>query len=226
MCLISGGGGAIARRARARAEVAQRLRALAQARRRASRRSCASWRAGASPTMRARSSCDVPAQVVDQPVDVGRERGVARDRDRRPLAGDDCASAASAGLAASMATRRSGASRPTPSQPFEQAGRRDAKRERADARAAATASRSSSICIVRAACGRSRSSAAGSAAITWLTRSTSRSITERSASALIASSMRGIVGTRPRRRPATRPRHASWRAGCRTIDASFAGLDP
>ena len=97
---------------------------------------------------------DVPAQVVDQPVDVGRERGVARDVDAAAARRRAPARSASAGLAASTrdaqvgaaggARRRSHSSSP--------AGvmRNASGRQRA---AAATASPRSSTCRLRPACG-------------------------------------------------------------------------
>ena len=95
--------------------------------------------------------------------------------------------------------------------PFEQPGRRDAKGERADRGQQRRPAGELDLHRPRRRAARSRSTATGSAAITWLTSSTRRSITERSASALIASSMREIVGTHRRDRGGAAPRPA--RAG-------------
>ena len=83
-CLISAAGGG----GRARGEIAQRLGAFAQ------RAGEPAARLGQLARRRVADEAgeivlQVPAQVVDQPVDVGGERSVAGDSDRRPLAGHD-----------------------------------------------------------------------------------------------------------------------------------------
>ena len=192
-CLIAP---AARRRAPARpGEAAQRLRGARASRSATPPPSLPSSRAGASPTMRARSSCDVPAQVVDQPVDVGRERRVAGDRDRRPLAGDERARRRAPGCA--RRCRRAGRRQPpTPSPSHSTRPAGVTRNANGPTPAAASASRRARSRTCAPACGaqpieRGRLGARS----TWLTRSTSRSITERSASASGRFEHRPIVGT-------------------------------
>jgi hypothetical protein len=130
---------------------------------------------------------DVPAQVLDQPVDVGREGGVALDPQLRPLADDELRER----------QRRIGGVDRHP-----QVGRRFSgdsihstrpggvmRKAIGDRRRQSVGQPSSSMRRVRAACARSRSIACGSAEMTWLRSSTTRSITDRSASVFIASNM-------------------------------------
>ena len=88
----------------------------------------ASSRAGARADDARQIVFEVPAQVVDQPVDVGRERGVAGDLDVRPLAGQRLRQRQRRVRRVdgdAQVGARSAASVP---QPLDQPGRRDAKR--------------------------------------------------------------------------------------------------
>ena len=135
---------------------------------------------------------DVPAQVVDQPVDVGGELRVAGDLDARPVAGQRAAPAPAPGSRRRRATRRSGVVGQLVAAPFEQAGRRDAERERRQGR------QQGRPAVERAAAGcarRARAAAAaatGSAAITWLASRVTRSIDRRRASACKVCSIHGL----------------------------------